>query len=308
MLTRSVRTIGKRLLYDAFVTMQRVGINLLPLHFYSPIPDIRDLRSRADWMLPRSMHGIASLSIGEQLAWLSELLAALPHQTREAGIHRAAISANGTDGYGEIEAEALAAFIASCRPPKIVQIGCGVSTAVILAAARSAGYAPRVTCIEPYPSRYLRQEAGAGAINLLASPAQSIDLGVITDLGARDLLFIDSTHTVKPGSEVNRIILEVLPRLRPGAFVHFHDIYFPFDYSRGLLAGDLFFPSECVLLYAFLLQNPSYRIELCLSILHYEAALQLKMLIPRYDSQMNRAGLRAPGGTHFPSSLYLRCV
>ena len=53
------------------------------------------------------------------------------------------------------------------------------------------------------------------------------------------MLFVDATHTVKPGSEVNRIILDVLPRLDAGVFVHFHDIYFPYDYQRGLLSSEL---------------------------------------------------------------------
>ena len=127
-------------------------------------------------------------------------------------------------------------------------------------------------------------------------------------LKAGDLLFIDSTHTVAPGSDVNRIILEVLPRLEVGVWVHFHDIYFPYDYSRGFLSDDLFFPQETALLYAFLLQNHSFVVEISMSVLHYSAPNWLKSLIPKYDPQCNDEGLAIAGGLHFPSSVYLKKI
>lgn len=302
--SRAMRTVGKRLLYDVFLGMQRLGLSILPMHFYSPIPDIRSLLKRDDWMAPCSMQGINSSDLGEQLSWLSGLLTALPEGVNN--VHSAAVRDNGTDGYGEIEAQVLAAFVARKRPGKVVQVGCGVSTAVILSAARSVGFLPSITCIEPYPTQFLRNRAMDGSIILLDQPAQTVDLRILTDLGPNDLLFIDSTHTVKPGSEVNRLVLEVLTRLVSGTFVHFHDITFPYDYSRELLSCDLFFPGETTLLYAFLLDNPNYHIDLCMSMVHYGAPHELQGLIPRYDPQHNRAGLRIPGGNHFPSSLYLR--
>jgi Methyltransferase domain len=109
-------------------------------------------------------------------------------------------------------------------------------------------------------------------------------------LGAGDLLFIDSTHTVKPGSEVNRFVLEVLPRLDEGVLVHFHDIYFPYEYARNFLSGDLFFPGETSLLYAFMLNNPKFRIDLCLSMLHYAAPGAMKKRMPKFEPQGNDAG------------------
>jgi hypothetical protein len=302
---RAAKTLAKGLLHKLFVATQRLGVSVLPMHFYSSVPDIRDLRRRTDWMAPRSMHGISMLSESDQIAWLAELLRALP-----AGYvaHATAVQRHGGDGYGEMEADVLAAFVARRQPRRIVQIGCGVSTAVMLDAAGLAGYRPTIICIDPYPTRFLERSAADGAIQLIANNAQDVPISTLVDLEAGDLLFVDSTHTVKPGSEVDRIILEVMPRLARGVFVHFHDIHFPYDYSRDLLSGDLFFANESVLLYAFLLDNPLYRIELCMSLLHYAAPDALKRLIPRYDAQANVLGLRAEGGRHFPSSLYLQRV
>lgn len=142
----------------------------------------------------------------------------------------------------------------------------------------------------------------------MVEPAQTVDFNTIADLGEGDLLFVDSTHAVKPGSEVNYLIHEVLPRLRPGVWVHFHDIYFPYDYARDTLRGDLFFPQESSLLYAFLSGNPRYRVEASLSMVHYAAPDGLKRLIPRYQPNDQTDGLGGANGKHFPSAAWLRCI
>jgi predicted O-methyltransferase YrrM len=281
-----------------------LGFSVLPLHFYSSIPNIRELRRRTDWREPRSMHGINFLSTDKQITLLREVLSARAGDASDPYVE--AVAQNGVDGgYGIIEAHVLAAFVASRKPARVVQVGCGVSTAVMLSAARSAGYRPETTCIDPFPTEYLRHASSEGAITLLAKPAQLVEIDTFTSLGAGDLLFVDSTHTVKPGSEVNRIVLEVLPRLQRGVLVHFHDIYFPYEYSRGFLSRDLFFPGETSLLYAFLLNNPTFRIDLCLSMLHYAVPDALKALLPNYEPQGNDAGLAAGDGLHFPSAIYL---
>jgi len=97
-----------------------------------------------------------------------------------------------------------------------------------------------------------------------------------------DLLFIDSTHTVKVGSEVNILILEVLPQLSPGCYAHFHDIYFPYDYPCALFKIP-FFWNESVLLQAFLTGNARYSIAASLSMLHHAKPQALQMLLPNYS-------------------------
>jgi hypothetical protein len=98
-------------------------------------------------------------------------------------------------------------------------------------AAQDVGYEPEVICVEPYPTDFLVAEAAKGTITLKKQKAQLLDLAVIEALKADVLFFVDSTHTLDPAGEVSRIILEMLPRLKPGAFVHFHDIC-----RRGLSA------------------------------------------------------------------------
>lgn len=196
-------------------------------------------------------------------------------------------------------------YIYKMKPKKVIQIGCGLSTSVILQASLEADYNPEIVCIEPYPNKFIKKIAREGKITLLAEKAQDVSVEVLTDLGEQGLLFIDSTHTVKPGSEVNRIILEVLPRLKKGNYVHFHDIYFPYDYGRNILTDCLFFWNESPLLHAFLINNSNYTIKASLSMLHYGKKNELKKYLINYSPQPDADGLPAGKG-HYPSSIYLQ--
>lgn len=306
MSARGLKTLAKRGWHRAFGLLQRAGVNVVPAHFYSCVPDLGDLGRRSDWRRPRTMYGINQRGVDGQLALLGEWITPQSDHLQSRSIHHDAIVGGGDDGgYGEIEADVLFGFVATRRPRRIIQVGCGVSTAVMLMAAERAGYSPEIVCIEPYPNAWLRDTSAKGSIRLIAEPAQVVDFDVIADLGDGDLLFIDSTHAVKPGSEVNYLIHEVLPRLRAGVWVHFHDIYFPYDYTRDVLDGDLFFPQESTLLYAFLTGNARYRLEASLSMIHYGAAQGLQRLIPKYRPGAQTDGLRGQGGGHFPSSAWL---
>lgn len=129
-------------------------------------------------------------------------------------------------------------------------------------------------------------------------------------LGPGDVLFIDSTHTVSPGSDVNYVVLEVLPRLAAGVFVHFHDITMPFDYAPSLLSSDLFFWTESVLLHAYLADNPRFEIRLGCAMLHEAALGRMQEIIPTYDRPLrtDRGLLSGEPAGVFPSAMWLEVV
>lgn len=306
-LSRRVRDFGKLGLRRAFEVGQRLGVDVLPRHFYSEVPDLRELRARDDWKAPASMVGVAG-GVDAQLAFVADCC---PAEVRErlklGGIAEAAHDENGAPGFGPVEADFLHAFIVAKRPAKVVQVGCGVSTSIILSAAAEAGYAPDVLCVEPYPTAFLRRASDERRIRLIPVKAQTVALDYLIEVGEGGLLFVDSSHAVKPGSEVNRIVLEVLPRLAAGAFVHFHDIYFPYDYQPGILGEELFFSNESVLLQAYLTDNPRYEVAASLSWLHHERPAELASLLPNYRPSSFDQGLRTGPG-HFPTSTYLRVL
>jgi len=253
------------------------------------------------------MVGVNGTALECQLQFVRECCpAALQGRLRQGGIHEYACKENGESGYGPTEADFLFCFIATKRPARIVQVGCGVSTAVILLAAKEAEYQPQITCIEPFPTPYLVRLAEGNRIRLIQEKAQEAGLEVFCGLDAGDLLFIDSTHAVRPGGEVNRLILEVLPRLKTGCLVHFHDIYFPYDYQSSVLTT-LFFGGESTLLHAFLINNCRYSIAASLSMLHHGCPQELQSIFPNYRPAPMNDGLHLspanPG--HFPSATYL---
>ncbi|HVN43736.1 MAG TPA: class I SAM-dependent methyltransferase [Steroidobacteraceae bacterium] len=306
MANRTLTDLSKRVLRETFELGQRLGVDFLPRHFYSEIPDIRLMRRDRSWRAPFSMIGVRGAAIESQLEHLrSWVTPSIARHLREVDVFEAACAENGAVGFGRIEADLLFAFVASQKPAHIFQVGCGVSTAVCVAAARFAGYQPRITCVDPYPTGVLQRLAAAGSIDLIPERVQSVPLSRLEALGNDTLFFVDSSHTLGPAGEVSRIILEMLPRLKVGSRVHFHDIYFPYDYGRSVLREALFFQHESVLLHAFLAFNSRFSVLASCSMLHYGAPAELRDALPNYRPAPNDDGLSAGTG-HFPSSIYIQ--
>jgi hypothetical protein len=305
-MTRALKNAVKRVMRWSFEIGQRCGWDVLPRHFYSEVPDLRKLKRTTAWKRPYSMTGVAGWEIDTQAEFVRSLVPPeLVERLARGDIHPAACERNGEPGFGLIEAECLFAFVLKHKPQRIVQIGCGVSTAVCLHAAAEAGYRPDVACVEPYPTAFLRSAAGRGEVRLIPTAVENLPPDqVVGGLTAGDLLFVDSSHALGPAGEVSRVVLELLPRLTPGVTVHFHDIYFPYDYPGDLLTGALFFHHESALLHAFLAFNRRFRLLAALSALHHLRPDSLRELFRNYRPRGNDDGLTATPG-HFPSSAYL---
>jgi hypothetical protein len=145
------------------------------------------------------------------------------------------------------------------QPAHVIEVGCGWSTAALF----DAGAAPRVTLIEPFPDRIqqLLSPRDFARCTLLECRLQDVPLAIFQTLDAGDVLFIDSTHITKLGSDVNRIFFEILPVLGTGALVHFHDVFYPFEYPEMWLREGRAW-NETYLLRAFLEFNEAFEILL----------------------------------------------
>ncbi len=302
---------GKRRLRTLLEFGQRAGVDVLPRHFYSQIPDIEGLRSEDHWKRAYTMVGVDGTEPDSQVRFLRSVCPPeLSAELLDLNVYADACARNGAVGYGPIEADFLYCFARTLQPRRVVQVGAGVATAVLLRASEDGGFPLEIVCVDPYPTEFLRDAARAKTVRLIAAKAETVDLQLLTNLRDGDLLFVDSTHTVKVGSDVNRIILEVLPRLDKGVYVHFHDVLFPYDYSPGVLDDELFFWNETVLLHAFLIANDRYTLRAALSMVHYARPGILRELLPNYEPRIHVDGLRssATDEGHFPSSAYLRVV
>jgi hypothetical protein len=193
------------------------------------------------------------------------------------------------------------------KPKRIIEVGGGVSTACMLHAVQvnSSEGSPEceLTCIEPFPTPALSETLG---IEMVPSMVQTLPGSFFDRLQAGDILFIDSSHAVKTGSDVPYLYLEVLPRLKPGVLIHIHDISLPYLYQRDVL-GQFFDWQETSLLLALLKGNASLHVLCCLSALHYDLTAELQMLLPDYRPQPDLPDGLSPAVAigHFPTSIWL---
>ena len=178
----------------------------------------------------------------------------------------------------------------------------------VLTRASERGMGGLFESIEPYPRAAFR---GITGVTHIEATCQAVDASVFETLRAGDMLFVDSSHAVKVGSDVVRIYLEIIPRLATGVLVHIHDIYLPYLYSRHVLET-YFGWQETVLVQALLTNNPRLTILAAESALHYDRRAEMCALFPDYRPQRDREGLRAAGlngsddsAGHFPCSLWL---
>jgi hypothetical protein len=155
-------------------------------------------------------------------------------------------------------------MIRHARPRRIIEVGSGYSSCVTLD-TNEVFFDNRIACtfVDPYPQflRWLLRDDDLGRIEILDRGLQGITLDLFRTLESNDILFIDSTHVAKVGSDVNYIFAEILPTLRPGVYVHFHDIFYPFEYPKEWIYEGRFW-TEAYLLRAFLSFNRAYEIVL----------------------------------------------
>ena len=130
------------------------------------------------------------------------------------------------DWFPRLDAAAAYAVVRSTRPRRIVEIGSGHSTRFLARAVADGGLDTTITSIDPRPRATLE----GLPLQRIPRPVQSAPLSVFEALEAGDILFIDSSHQLKPGSDLEFLFHEVLPRLAPKVRVHFHDIFLPDAY------------------------------------------------------------------------------
>jgi Methyltransferase domain len=242
----------------AYAAYSRHGFHLLRKHYYVPIPDEHDLAGY--WAATSELVGV-DLNERYALALLDEVFPrycgdfaeAFP-VTADAGGEGRFHLINGT--FMAVDADVYYSFIRHFEPRRIVEIGSGQSTLLAAETIARAGLGTRLTAIDPYPPDYV----GAAAVEVRAERVQDVDLGVFTELETNDILFIDSTHVLRAGGDVQREYCEILPRLREGVLVHVHDISLPKPYPRVYFEVERWFWNEQYVLQAFLAFNSRFEV------------------------------------------------
>ncbi len=247
------------------------GMWVPPGHFYSPFPDLADYGRRVGGLLDpgRELVGI-DLQVAEQLALAGALADLLGPDALDGGIDLAEHEERGgkrrywldNPAYGYGDGVVLHGMLRHLRPKRIVEVGSGYSSALILDTVD--GWLPdtSVTFVEPFPAlvESLLRADDEHRVSIHRQQVQDVDLAVFEALEAGDVLFIDSTHVAKAGSDVNHLFFEVLPRLRTGVWIHMHDIFFPFEYPEAWVREGRAW-HESYVLRAFLSYNTAFAIR-----------------------------------------------
>lgn len=252
-----------------------------PGHFASPLPDHAALeRDHARLMSVESVPGL-ELNVDSQLELLKKIATLA---------NRIEFPEWPTDGfryhfenafftYGD--ALMLSGMLQHFRPRRVVEIGSGFSSALMLDVRDRTDAMPELTFVEPYPTRLnsLLSPKDRESTTVIEKPVQEVPLDLFRELEANDILFIDSSHVSKIGSDVNHLLFEVLPILKPGVVVHFHDIFWPFEYPKAWY--DLGWAwNEAYLVRAMLVGSRRYRVLLFPSFLEVGHSDAIREVMP----------------------------
>lgn len=258
----------------------KAGVFPILNHYYEPKFDFSGAEFSDSH--ERELQGI-DFRLPEQLTFLKELSRAseLQEWLGEKGRSTDGSFAIDNPAFTRGDAEVWYQIVRLRKPRRVVEVGSGYSTKILLKALEAnslegAEFAGSITCIEPYEMPWL----DSSGVSLIRKPVESVGLEIFQQLSAGDILFIDSSHMIRPDGDVLYLFLEVLPALRPGVLVHVHDIFSPRNYPASWVTREHKFWNEQYLFEAFISFNSSWRLVLTLNLLKHRHFSDLKSVAP----------------------------
>lgn len=262
------------------------GVFPLRNHYYEPLFDYRILKK--DLRADRNLPGI-DWNVNEQLSLVSKFN--FQEELLEFDMNKEAEDTffynNGFFMSGD--AEFYYNIIRHKKPKRIIEIGSGNSTLMAINAIKQntiddLDYYCELTCIEPYEMPWLEKLG----IKVIRNKVENIEITAFKNLVAGDILFIDSSHVIRPQGDVLYEFLEILPQLNKGVIVHIHDIFSPKDYLNEFIQDHMFMWNEQYLLEAFLSHNKDFKIIGALNYLTHHHRNALAAACPVFAEQKER--------------------
>ncbi|MDY6854435.1 MAG: class I SAM-dependent methyltransferase [Thermodesulfobacteriota bacterium] len=254
---------SRKYLLNKFDFWEKLGIHISQVSYYSPIPKLAKLRKKVDsFDKPIEMVGF-DWNEGTQIRLMQDIFPQYSHECKFAQNENDTTNEwdyfidNSSFPVGD--AFILHSMIKHFKPKKIFEVGSGFSTLVMAKAITSP---QELVSINPFPGEFesLFKTGFPGFKRLIKKPVEDINLDFFDELEANDILFIDSSHVVRPIGDVVFLYLEVIPRLKQGVIIHSHDIFLPGHIPKDWIFEQHRFWTEQYLLWALLSFNTEFEI------------------------------------------------
>ena len=252
--------LGKKwVLSKTWTFWEYLGFHITPNHYYEPIPDNRKLKENL-WEVESELPGI-KFNPDNFIKLLNDFSLYKSEYDDPKNKERLRHIPENLN-YGPVDIEVYYSIIRHMKPKKIIEIGSGESTFIASFALKKNKIEDNIeghlTSIEPYPSPSLKKSFPGH--ELIQKEVQDVNLSLFKSLKENDILFIDSSHILKIGGDVQYEYLEILPRLNSGVLIHIHDIFMPSEYLKSWVMHNKRFFTEQYLLQAFLAFNNDFEI------------------------------------------------
>jgi predicted O-methyltransferase YrrM len=250
---------------DEFQRRRAAKLYVPPGHFYSPVVNTEEVRAHIPRDRPRTEVSLPDVQLdlaSMERLWqkLVPILRNTPFSVQKSERHRYYFD---NPAFSFADAMMLRAMILHHRPRRIVEVGSGFSSACTLDTVFDEGNLQcEITFVEPYPDllRGLMRPEDEARVKIIPDRVQTVPLDLFKKLQSDDILFIDSTHIVKTGSDVAYELSTILPELAPGVIVHFHDVFYPFEYGFDWVVTENRSWNEIYALRAFLAFNARFEV------------------------------------------------
>jgi hypothetical protein len=301
-IARIYRGALRRFLKKSFPFWQKFDFHITPNHYYQPIPDTRMLKDDL-WQRQSELIGV-DINEEDQLKLVSLFSSKFKKEYENFPRNKTSTPYQYYSNnvfLGSTDGEILYCMIRHFKPSKIFEIGSGNSTylsaqGVIKNKEEDDHYRCELVVMDPHPNDILK--AGfQGLSKLISKKVQDIPLSDFRELTENDILFIDSSHVLRIGSDVQYEYLEILPRLNQGVIIHLHDIFLPAEYPKEWVLRDFRFWTEQYLLQAFLAFNDSFKVLWAGSYMHLKHYNILQAAFRSYEKE-----------TRWPASFWIKKI
>jgi len=260
-----------------------IGVFPIADHYYEPSFNPSNYRNRL--RETRELPGLM-IDLDSQLENLKAIVNRAELKSLEWDSQGSSQKFNIRNGSFEAgDAELYFTIIRNLKPSHILEIGSGQSTKVALAAIEMNSTATVLTCVEPYENEWLESLN----INLIRERVENLDFSAFESLEPNDVLFIDSSHMFRPQGDVSFLIQQVLPRLKTGVYVHFHDIFTPHHYPEKAAIDEVRFWNEQYFLETFLANNSEWQVVFALNFMMRNGRDEVLKCFP-YSSDATNPG------------------